>query len=137
MWSPGTCLPLKKNPAYSSLFFLSFSLTSFSFLFFLFVLFSLAQIPAKWCQNNISMHLMTCFIFVKDGRKGSDRVGIKKRELESVLLGYWDFSASAASGFWWMFQDVKTVLHVIGTPFTFSKQMLLISRRRKGRTIQA
>lgn len=129
--------PIKKKPSLQFLVFSFFFPHFFLFSFFLFVLFSLAQIPAKWCQNNISMHLMTCFIFVKDGRKGSDRVGIKKRELESVLLGYWDFSASAASGFWWMFQDVKTVLHVIGTPFTFSKQMLLISRRRKGRTIQA
>jgi len=33
--------------------------------------------------------------------------------------------------------DVKTVLHVIDILFTFSKQMLLLFRRRKGRTIQA
>lgn len=35
-----------------------------------------------------------------------------------------------------MFQDVKTVLHIIAILFIFSKQMVLLSRR-KGRRIQA
>lgn len=35
-----------------------------------------------------------------------------------------------------MFQDVKTVSHLIAILFIFSKQMVLLSRR-KGRTIQA
>lgn len=39
--------------------------------------------------------------------------GIEKRELESVLQGYGDFSASAASGLWWTVQNVKIVLHVV------------------------
>lgn len=33
--------------------------------------------------------------------------------------------------------DVKTVLHVVGILFTFSKHMLLLSRRKKGRIIQS
>lgn len=60
MWTPGICLPLKKSPTYTFLFFL--------FPFFLF----LAQIPAKWCQNSISMYLMTYFIFVEDDRNNSE-----------------------------------------------------------------
>lgn len=71
---------IKKTPTYSSLFFLSFSLISF-----------LAQIPAKWCQNNTSMYLMISFIFVEDGRKGSE-LGFRNnnrenREVESLLQG--------------------------------------------------
>lgn len=42
--------PIKKNPTYRPSFFLSFPLTNSSFF--------LAQISAKWCQNNISVHLM-------------------------------------------------------------------------------
>lgn len=55
--------PIKKPPTYTFLFFLSLSPHFFLFL---------AQIPAKWCQNNIPMYLMTYLIFVKDDRKDSE-----------------------------------------------------------------
>lgn len=86
------------------------------------------------------MYLIISFIFVEDGGKGSELEFRNDKNKENrgrdPPAGYWGFSASAASGFWWMFQDVKTALHVTAIIFSFSKQMVLLSRR-KGRTIQA
>lgn len=79
---------------------------------------------------SISMHL-TYLILKKGGREGSDRVGIKKGELETVLLlEHWCVLHLPLSGFGGWFR-MWNVLRIAGMLFSFSKHVAAFQEKKR------